>query len=54
MSSKENLNSKIIKTLKATQFENRINQLEKNKDNVGSLRKKHREFIKTDKSILKT
>ena len=31
-----------------------MNQLEKIKDNVESLRKKHREFIKSDKSILKT
>ena len=40
--------------LKATQFENKINQLEKNKVNTGSLRKNHEEFINNNKTILKT
>ena len=33
--------------LEATQFENRINHLEKNEIDVDSLKKDHKEFIKT-------
>ena len=40
--------------LKATQLENKINQLEKQKVNTESLRENLNEFIKNNKLILKT
>ena len=40
--------------LEATQLENKINQLEKNKLNVNILRENHKEFIKNSKFILKS
>ena len=40
--------------LEATQFENKINQLEKNNVDVDSLRENHRDFIKSNKLILKS
>ena len=40
--------------LEGTQFENKINHLEKNKITVGSLEKDHKEFLKSNKLILKT
>ena len=40
--------------LEATHFENKINQLEKDKFGVDSPRKNHKEFIKNNKSILKS
>ena len=40
--------------LEATQLENKINHLEKNKINIDSLKKNLKEFIKNNKSILKT
>ena len=40
--------------LEATQIENKINQLEKSKANVDSLKKDDQEFIKNNKSMLKT
>ena len=44
---------KIIKIV-ATQLEDKMNQLEKNKVNTESLRENHKEFIKNNKLILKT
>ena len=41
------------KCLEATQLKNKINQLEKSKVNVDSLRKNQKEFIKNNKLILK-
>ena len=38
----------------ATQFENKINQWEKNKVDADSLRENHEEFIKINRSILKS
>ena len=38
----------------ATQLENEINQLEKNKLNVDSLRENHKEFIKNNKLVLQS
>ena len=40
--------------LEATQLENKINQLEKNKVKVDSLLQNHKEFIKNNKLILKS
>ena len=40
--------------LEATQLDNEINYLEKNKIEIDSLKKGHKEFIKNDKSISKT
>ena len=40
--------------LKATQLENKINQLEQNKVNTESLRENHNEFIKNNKLLSKT
>ena len=40
--------------LEVTQLENKINQLEKNKVGVDSLRENHKEFIKNNKLILKS
>ena len=39
--------------LKATQLENKINNLEKSKINVYGINKNHKEFMKSNKSILK-
>ena len=39
--------------LEATQLENKIKYLEKTKINIDSLKKNHKKFIRTDKSILK-
>ena len=40
--------------LEATQLENKKNYLEKNKIGIDNLRKDHKEFIKSNKLILKT
>ena len=40
--------------LEATQLENKITYLEKNKVNVNSLKKNHKEFMKNNKLILKS
>ena len=40
--------------LEATQLKNKINHLEKNKINIDSLKKHHKEFIRINKLILKT
>ena len=40
--------------LEATKFEKKMNYLEKNKINVGCLKKSHEDFIRNNKSILKT
>ena len=40
--------------LEGTQFENKINHLEKNEINIESINKYHLEFIKDNKSMLKT
>ena len=40
--------------LKATQLENKINQLEESKVNTGSLRENHNEFMKNNRLLLKT
>ena len=40
--------------LEATQLENKIKYLEKNKTNVGILKRNHKEFIRKNKSILRT
>ena len=40
--------------LEATQFEKKINYLEKNKTDIDSIKENHKEFIKNNKSILKT
>ena len=39
--------------LELTQFENKINYLEKNKMDIDSIKENHKEFIKNNKSILK-
>ena len=39
--------------LEATQLENKINHLEKNKIDTDSIKGNHKEFIKNNKSILK-
>ena len=39
--------------LKATQLKNKINNLEKNKINVYGIKENHKEFMKSNKSILK-
>ena len=41
------------KCLEATQLENKINHLEKNKDDIDHIKENHKEFIKNNKSILK-
>ena len=40
--------------LEATQLDNKIKYLEKNKINIDSLKKNHKEFIRNNKSTLKT
>ena len=40
--------------LEATQLENKMNQLKKNKVYVSSFKESHKEFMKNDKLILKT
>ena len=40
--------------LEATQLYNKINQLEKNKTGIDSLKQDHKEFIKNNKVILNT
>ena len=40
--------------LEATQLENKTNHLEKNKIDIGRIKENHKEFIKNNKSILKT
>ena len=40
-------------SLEATQLDNKIKYLEKNKININSLKQSHEEFIRTNKSILK-
>ena len=40
--------------LEATQLENKIKYLEKNKTNVDILKRNHKEFIRKNKSILRT
>ena len=40
--------------LEATQIENKINHQENNKTDVDQIKKSHKEFIKNNKSILKT
>ena len=40
--------------LEATQLENKINHLEKNKIDIESLKKYHKKFIKNNKLTLKT
>ena len=49
---KENLNLKIIKTVVTTQFENKINHLEKSKIDMDSVQENHK-GIKTNKSTSK-
>ena len=40
--------------LEATQLENKVNHIEKNKIYIDRIKKNHKEFIKKQKSILKT
>ena len=40
--------------LEASQLENKINHLEKNTIDIDRIKENHKEFIKKDKSILKT
>ena len=40
--------------LEATQLENKLNYLEKNKIDIDSLKENYKQFIKNNKSILKT
>ena len=40
--------------LEATQLQNKINRLEKNKTHIASFKKDHKEFMKSIKLILKT
>ena len=40
--------------LEATQLDNKIKYLEKNKNNIDILKKNHKTFIRNNKSILKT
>ena len=40
--------------LEATKLENKIKHLEKNKINIDSLKKNHKELLRKNKSILKT
>ena len=42
------------KCLEAAQLKNKINHLEKNKTDANSLQEDHKEFLKNNKSILKT
>ena len=49
---KENLNLKIIKTVVTTQFENKINHLEKSKNDMDSVQENHK-GIKNNKSTSK-
>ena len=44
----------IKKCLEATHLKNEIKHLEKNKYDIYSLKKNHKEFIGNNKSILKT
>ena len=49
------MNLKIIKhCLESTQIDNKKKQLENHKTDVDSFRKIHKEFIKDDKSIVKS
>ena len=52
MSQNENLNLKIISI--KTWFEKKINQLEKNKLDAESFTKNHKEFLKSNKLVLKS
>ena len=52
VSQKENLDYK--NCLEASQLDNEINCLEKIEINVNSLQKDHKEFIKSNKLVLKT
>ena len=45
---------KVLTFLEATQLENKIKKLEKNKVDVDSLRENYKEFIKNNKLILKS
>ena len=45
---------KVLTFLEASQLENKINKLEKNKDDVDSLRENYKDFIKNNKLILKS
>ena len=45
---------KVLTFLEATQLENKINKLEKNKVDVDSLRENYKDFIKNNKLILKS
>ena len=58
LSEKENLNLKNTKNcLEATQPENKLNHIEKNKIDTDSFfyyKRKHKEFIRNNKLILKT
>ena len=40
--------------LEATQLENKMNHLEKNKIDIDRIKENHKEFIRNNKSILKT
>ena len=40
--------------LEATQLENKINHLEKDKTNIDRIRKNHKEFVRSNKLISKT
>ena len=52
---KEDLDFKIIKNcLEATQIENKINHLEKNKIQADCLKEHQKEFVKNNNLILKT
>ena len=45
---------KVLTFLEASQLENKINKLEKNKVDVDSLRENYKDFIKNNKLILKS
>ena len=45
---------KVLTFLEASQLENKINKLEKNKVDVDSLRENYKDFIKNSKLILKS
>ena len=45
---------KIVNYLEATQLENKMKQLDKNKVDVNNLRENHKEFIKNNRLILKS
>ena len=51
---RKTLNLKIIKDCsEGTQLKNKINHLQKNKNDINSVKEGHKEFIKKNKSILK-